>query len=580
MEMFWMYFAAVTLVWCHVISSTTGQLTVNIDVPKGDTPNEGELSYELICNVGNFGTYQYRTLVWFLNGEIVAWSGDIILEYAEGHMTTAQRYSHDGQLLASYLTIDTIRLTDTGKYQCSIVEGEQTNYRVKVSAAVSVIINDMMHSDLYYHPPEPWPICYPKVVTTVPLNSEYKIGCFTEKGNPSVNINLYVTGIYGDTPIPPGENLVDRDFAYEKEFTLIISPLHDSISYLCIIQRPGFMDSSMCEMGQLKVGLIEPTVAKAPIGAFAIFHCRKPQGATIIWSTEPNISSSRIEEIDDSTLSSIKIYNLQIEESNTIVTCRTDRYNLVDSGKIIVFDQSINIETTKPWKGYTTMTDEDGDIFGYGSKPTTETSSESNVTMVNSSKIKSNISSIIGATVSVLILIFIATTIIYLRYRNQLRTFCCTTEEAKKSTQEQSTQTGEPEYQNQIIQGSNENHSYESHLPHQENANHIMTPSYETNIVQNNSTEEFGIPLGQGQSTLMGRPTYENQKNQGCNKDSYESHLPHQGNANHTITPSNETNIVQNSPTEEFGTSLGLADGQYMDLDSSEVSRSDYASLH
>ena len=119
-----MSFVVVSLLCFNLYTLGVGQTTVTIHHPHGETPNEGQQFYQLMCVAANFESTQYQSLAWFLNGDMVFWGEQLILDYAKGHMSVGQEPMNDNMDLDSYLTIHQVILTDTGQYQCCVVEGE------------------------------------------------------------------------------------------------------------------------------------------------------------------------------------------------------------------------------------------------------------------------------------------------------------------------------------------------------------------------------------------------------------------------------------------------------------------------
>ena len=321
----------------HIIN-VFGQTAVSIQHPHGDSPNEGQQFYQLMCIVSNFEPSQFHSISWFLNGDIIWWGEQLIPDYARGHMSVElEGRMNNNATLYSYLTILKVILTDTGNYQCSIVEGELNNFLIKASDTKSIIVKGMIPTG-YYFPSAPWPICYPRVDINVLLGTEITIGCISQKGNPPVGIELFLRN--GQALVPVADIYKDKVFVHETVYSVEISSESNNAQYLCQIQVSGPVLPSMmstCLTGHIVVGLIEQKIVQVQQGAEAHFSCRKPEGGTIVWSTEPNIPETRMTSVDFSTSSLMTITNLRVEENNTVVHCRTEQpYGLRDEGKIIV----------------------------------------------------------------------------------------------------------------------------------------------------------------------------------------------------------------------------------------------------
>ena len=344
-----MSFVVVTLFCFNLYTLGAGQTAVSLLHPNGETPNEGQQFYQLMCIATNFEPTQYQSLAWFLNGDIITWGEQLILDYAKGHMSVGQEQMNDNLDLYSYLTIHQVILTDTGKYQCCVVEGELNNFLINYSDSKIIIVNGMEPTG-YYFPSAPWPICYPRVDIIVLLGTETTIGCISQKGNPPVGIELFLRN--GQALLPVADVYKDKILAHETEYAINISSENNNAQYLCKIEVSGSgpLPSMMstCLTGHILVGLIEQKIIQVPKGAEAHFRCRKPEGGTIVWSTESNIPESRMTSVDFSTSSLLTITNLRVTENNTVIRCRTEQpYGLRDEGKIIVLDH-VNPVTNPP----------------------------------------------------------------------------------------------------------------------------------------------------------------------------------------------------------------------------------------
>ena len=320
------------------IMNVFGQTTVSINLPNGETPNEGQQFYQLTCIITNFEPSQFHSITWFLNGDVISWGKQLILDSAKGHMSVNEERIINDTDLYSHLTIHQVILTDTGKYQCCIVEGELNNFLTKASDTISIIVKGMVPTG-YYFPPAPWPICYPRADINVLLGTEITIGCISQKGNPPVGIELFLRN--GQALLPIADVYKDKIFAHETEYMINISSETNNAQYLCQIQvsgsgpLPSMMSS--CLTGHVVVGLIEQKIIQVQQGAEALLRCRKPEGGTIVWSTEPPLPESRTTSVEFSTSSRMTITKLRVEENNTVVRCRTEQpYGLHDEGKIIV----------------------------------------------------------------------------------------------------------------------------------------------------------------------------------------------------------------------------------------------------
>ena len=223
------------------------------------------------------------------------------------------------------------------------------NYLIKASDTKSIIVKGIV-PDGYYFPSAPWPICYPRANINVLLGTETTIGCISQKGYPHVGIGLFLRN--GRALLPVADVYQDKLLAHETEYTINISSEINNAQYLCQIQvsRSGPLPPMMstCLTGHIVVGLIEQRIVQVQEGAEAHFSCRKPEGGTIIWFTEPNIPEWRVTSVDFSTSSLLTITNLQVKENNTVIRCRTEQpYGLRDEGKIIVLGH-VNPVTNPP----------------------------------------------------------------------------------------------------------------------------------------------------------------------------------------------------------------------------------------
>ena len=230
-------------------------------------------------------------------------------------------------VIESNIMFQSVQKTDAGVYECGLYESEP---RSGSSAAIAA--RDGM-LDVFYYPPEPFPLCQPRNVL---FNMRYQrfvtLKCTSDIGNPLVQLAWFKTTKDQKTSTPMFGNEHQENGMISSSLTLNGSIVDDQDNvFKCTVFSESFLpERSSCSINVNIVSpfhvSIYPNEVRTFVGETADFRCRAhsthgesmENSTGIQWSTEPAVLNSSRVVIAGNTL---QVKDVQESDNGTVLSC-------------------------------------------------------------------------------------------------------------------------------------------------------------------------------------------------------------------------------------------------------------------
>ena len=340
---------------------------INIDVFSVPSTSKQGSAVTLMCNAGAdrnlIGNY---LLAWSKNGQLITVGDQLVdptLNRSNVDPFYQVRLSKLTNIIVSDILFQSVHKLDAGVYECGLYESDPRNDPSVAVASRSGML------DVFYYPPEPFPLCQPQNVRYHLRPVTLK--CTSEIGNPPVQLMWSKTIDQKTSTTLFGIERRGND-TISSDLTLNAAIVGDQNSvFTCMINSESFPESeSSCSINVNVVPpfrvSIYPNEVRTFVGETADFRCRVHNGmygrsgtdkdisseedkdnTEIQWSTEPPILNSSRTTIVDNTL---QVKGARESDNGTVISC----FALFEDRLVRIQVNSIHLLNYGPSKSWST----------------------------------------------------------------------------------------------------------------------------------------------------------------------------------------------------------------------------------
>ena len=320
----------------------------NIDIFSVPSTSKQGSAVSLMCtadvNRKTDGMKSDYLMAWSKDGQLITVAGDKLVNSSQNRDDVDLSYSHRPSftmivIIENNILFQSVQKTDAGVYECGLYESDPRN-----GSSVAIAARDGM-LDVFYYPPEPFPLCQPR---NVRYNLRYErpvtLKCISDIGSPPVQLVWSKTIKDQETSTPLFGIARQENDTVSSDLTLNGTILDNQNSvFTCTIISESFSESgSSCSITVNVVSpfrvSIYPNEVRTFVGETADFRCRvvlngkygrsgedkdsssreDKDGTEIQWSTDPPmLNSSRIIIVN----STLQVKDVQELDNGTVVSC-------------------------------------------------------------------------------------------------------------------------------------------------------------------------------------------------------------------------------------------------------------------
>ena len=288
----------------------------------GDFSSRSEGDNVLIsCNVNQF--QPSYILSWSKDGQSII-RGETIIDDDLQNRHDGQNFyfvfdSEDVTNSAySFINFPSITKDDSGSYACEVYQVTEGNNILLISKSVDV--------DVMYFPSADYPKCSPKDQVFVKLGEPLAISCFSEEGNPVVNLTW--TRDFGDNNFIPVEGISSRGNGFvNSELVIPQTTLQEQKSNFVCSLNSLQKTLRICSV-RTQIVLPEPLISISPevgvgsIGQSVEFTCFSYlEMNAVFWSSQPEgiQTDSRVTISQNRQI--LTLSNITARDNDTVIFC-------------------------------------------------------------------------------------------------------------------------------------------------------------------------------------------------------------------------------------------------------------------